>query len=105
MTTPPSKRPDGDLPALPAGLGLPWLGAVVVAPDETVLAIGRFDLDAELRFSDGWIVLTNKRVIADEPAFAAGGAGRAGGPRSWAIDASIAIIDVPVKGSRSASSS
>ena len=91
MTTPPSKRPDGDLPALPAGLGLPWLGAVVVAPDETVLAIGRFDLDAELRFSDGWIVLTNKRVIADEPAFAAGGAGRAGGPRSWAIDASTRL--------------
>ncbi|MEX0670589.1 MAG: ABC transporter ATP-binding protein [Pirellulales bacterium] len=91
MTTPPSKLLDGGLPALPAGLGLPWLGAVVFAPDETVLAIGRFDLDAELRFSDGWIVLTNKRVIADEPAFAAGGAGTAGGPRSWAIDASTRL--------------
>ena len=37
-------------------------------PGETVLAAGRFDLDASLHFSDGGIVLTTRRVIADRPA-------------------------------------
>ena len=39
-------------------------------PGEAVLAASRFDLDASLRFSEGWIVLTTRRVIADRPASA-----------------------------------
>jgi ATP-binding cassette subfamily B protein len=43
---------------------------VQLLPGETVLAAGRFDLDASLHFSDGGIVLTTRRVIADRPASA-----------------------------------
>ena len=39
-------------------------------PGEVLLATSRFDLDSSLRFSDGWIVLTSRRVIADRPASA-----------------------------------
>ena len=50
---------------------LPWAdGGVQLLPGETVLAAGRFDLDASLHFSDGGIVLTTRRVIADRPASA-----------------------------------
>ena len=39
-------------------------------PGETVLAACRFDLDAGLGFTDGWLVLTDKRLLADAPASA-----------------------------------
>ena len=69
----------GDSPSLP------WKSGVELAPTERVIAACRFDLDGRLRFTDGWIVLTDSRVIADEPASADGGA--EGGPRSWPLDA------------------
>jgi ATP-binding cassette subfamily B protein len=49
-----------------------------------VLATGRFDLDASLRFSDGTIVLTTKRVIADRPTSATRDL-EGPGPWTWAI--------------------
>jgi len=68
-----------------APTSLPWKSGVELAPSETILAACRFDLDGRLRFTDGWIALTDRRVIADEPASADGEAG--GGPRSWPLDA------------------
>ncbi|MFM9009533.1 MAG: ABC transporter transmembrane domain-containing protein, partial [Planctomycetota bacterium] len=63
---------------------LPWPGGLRLNAGEAVLATGRFDLDASLRFSDGWIVLTNKRVLADQPASGSGElSGR--GPFAWSI--------------------
>jgi len=73
-------------PAASPGNGLPWPD-VTLAAGETVLAAARFDLDGRLRFSDGWIVLTNRRVIADEPVSAEAAAPVGGGPQSWTIDA------------------
>ena len=65
--------------------GLPWASGVTLADSETVLATCRFDLDGRLHYTDGWIVLTDRRVIADEPASADGP--RQAGPRSWLLDA------------------
>ena len=64
---------------------LPWGEATVgLLPGETVLATGRFDLDSSLRFSDGWIVLTTRRVIADRPASATQPLSGSG-PWTWTI--------------------
>jgi ATP-binding cassette subfamily B protein len=64
---------------------LPWAEAAIgLLPGETVLATGRFDLDADLQFSDGWIVLTTRRVIADRPASATQPLGGVG-PWTWTI--------------------
>ncbi|MFM8734021.1 MAG: ABC transporter ATP-binding protein [Pirellulales bacterium] len=66
---------------------LPWPERVRLAPGETLLATARFDLDGQLRFGDGWIVLTTKRILADEPASADAQPTAAGAPWSWTIDA------------------
>ena len=79
MTVPPSSR-SGSVET-----GLPWASGVTLADSETVLATCRFDLDGRLHYTDGWIVLTDRRVIADEPASADGP--RQAGPRSWLLDA------------------
>jgi len=64
---------------------LPWGEAAGgLLPGEMVLATGRFDLDSSLRFSDGWIVLTTRRVIADRPASATQPLGGSG-PWTWTI--------------------
>jgi ATP-binding cassette, subfamily B, bacterial len=57
---------------------------VQLLPGETVLAAGRFDLDANLHFSDGGIVLTTRRVIADRPASATQPL-EGSGPWTWTI--------------------
>ncbi len=86
--TPPAPEIPARAPNSPlVGIGPPWSQGFAFGPDETVLAACRFDLNAQLQFGDGWIVLTNKRVIADEPASAEGTVRAAGGPRSWWIDA------------------
>jgi ATP-binding cassette, subfamily B, bacterial len=87
---PPSSS-GADSSAQAASGGLPWGDAVALVPGETVLAVGRFDLDAQLRFSDGWVVLTNKRFIADPPASAEGSVPPVAGPRSWPIDADTGL--------------
>jgi len=56
-------------------------------PGERVVAACRFDLDATLRFTDGWIVLTDRRLLADAPASAdRAGATTARGVWAWTID-------------------
>ena len=64
---------------------------------ETVVAACRFDLDAELRFTDGWIVLTDRRLLADSPASAdAPASASGGGVTSWPID-SATRLDVRLR--------
>jgi ATP-binding cassette subfamily B protein len=77
--------------------GLPWAGAVALEDGETLLATCRFDLDADLRFAEGFIALTNRRLFADRPASADATAAAETGPRSWSIDART-HLDVHVRG-------
>ena len=58
---------------------------------EKVVASCRFDLDANLRFTDGSIVLTDRRLMADPPASADGGPAFDGSPRSWRLDPETTI--------------
>jgi ATP-binding cassette subfamily B protein len=79
MTAPPPARSGTVEP------GIPWASGVTLAESETVLATCRFDLDGRLHYTDGWIALTDRRVIADQPASADGPV--QAGPRSWMLDA------------------
>jgi ATP-binding cassette subfamily B protein len=60
-------------------------------PGEKIVASCRFDLDANLRFADGSIVLTDRRLVADPPASADGEPASAGGLRSWRLDPTTSI--------------
>ena len=53
-------------------------------PDERLLACCRFDLDAALRFVDGWLVLTDRRLMSDDPA--TGQPPESGHPLEWPLD-------------------
>ena len=66
-----------ELPAVPERF--------VLAPDELLLAACRFDLDGGLRFTDGWIVLTSRRLLSDAPE--TGATLAAGRPSAWPITA------------------
>ena len=76
---------------------MPWGNRVPLEAGETLLASCRFDLDADLRFTDGFIALTNRRLIADRPASADELAPAVAGPRSWPIDDKTQL-DVHVRG-------
>ncbi|NDC63245.1 MAG: ABC transporter ATP-binding protein [Planctomycetia bacterium] len=70
---------------------LPPAGRFPLEDGERVVASCRFDLDGQLRFGDGWIVLTDRRLVADAPASSSeADAGlsppTAGRPRSWNLD-------------------
>ena len=69
--------------------GLPWGERIRLEPGELVLATCRFDLDGQMRFADGWIALTDRRLIADTPASADAAPtaeqATAPGPRSWPL--------------------
>ena len=112
---PPSSaaRPSTAGPASPSispeaatgGIRLPPDDRFPLAIDEKVVASCRFDLDSQLRFNDGWIVLTDRRLIADPPASAEqpasterdDAAGTAAGlPRSWTLDPS-SRLDVTLR--------
>jgi ATP-binding cassette subfamily B protein len=73
---------------------LPWGDAVRLDPGETLVAVSRFDLDDAMRFTEGWIVLTDRRLVADAPTSVAGRA--VGQPRSWPID-SATRLDVHLR--------
>jgi len=62
----------------------PWGDSVPLEAGERIVAACRFDLDAALHFTDGWLVLTDRRVIADPPAFAADPVA-ATGPHAWTL--------------------
>lgn len=53
-------------------------------PGEKILASCRFDLDADLRFTDGTILLTDRRLVSDAPA-SADGAASPDGTWSWRL--------------------
>ncbi|MFM8377831.1 MAG: ABC transporter ATP-binding protein [Planctomycetia bacterium] len=88
ITTPPPNVDRG--PA--AGSGAPP-ERFRLAAGERLVASCRFDLDATLHFSDGWLVLTDRRLLADAPASAdARGASPSGdGVWAWPIDAATRL--------------
>ena len=64
------------------GFGVP--DRFPLQPGEHVLACCRFDLDAALRFVEGWIVLTDRRLLSDDPA--TGQPAEPGRQIEWPID-------------------
>jgi len=69
-----------------------------LAPGETVRAAARYDLDAELAFTDGWIVLTDRRLLADRPASAdPADLTVDGGMLGWWLD-DATVLDIRVRG-------
>jgi ATP-binding cassette subfamily B protein len=83
-------------PVSPAASPDPGNAVGQPAPDRFRLEAGerqvaacRFDLDANLNFADGWIVLTDRRLLADQPASADEVSARpgVGGVWSWPIEA------------------
>ncbi|MFO0423130.1 MAG: ABC transporter ATP-binding protein [Planctomycetia bacterium] len=58
-----------------------------------MLAACRFDLSADLGFTDGWLVLTDKRLLADAPASADEAPARrtADGAWAWPLDATTQL--------------
>ena len=69
-------------PSSRAFLAVPPGWEALVSPGEAVLASCRFDLDAAGRFASGRVVLTDRRLLADDPA--TGDAGRP--PLAWPLD-------------------
>jgi len=53
----------------PSGTPEPWVAelAASLAPGETVLAGLPLDLDARLHFTQGWLIVTNRRLISRTP--------------------------------------
>ena len=86
----PSAPSTTELPGrLPPATGSNLPARFALESDEAVLASCRFDLDAALRFADGWIVLTPRRLLSDDP-----GTGRPppdGRPFEWPVDASTEL--------------
>ena len=77
----PAPGPDRSAPAT-ASASLPPGWGPLVPGGESVLASCRFDLDSAGRFASGRILLTDGRLIADDPA--TGDVGRP--PRVWPLD-------------------
>jgi ATP-binding cassette subfamily B protein len=97
----PSSSPPPAAPIKPpaAEPAPPGLATVIPArfrlePGETLLASSRFDLDSGLRFTDGWIVLTDRRLLADDPLV---GHQPGGQPREWPLDGRTSF-DVHLRG-------
>lgn len=78
----------------PAAPGAAVPARFAVGQDEPVLASCRFDLDAALRFTDGWIVLTPHRLLSDDPE--TGRPPPDGHPFEWPVDAT-AELDVHLR--------
>ena len=63
-----------------------------------MVASCRFDLDAALRFTDGWIVLTDRRLLADRPASADARGASPNGDGVWAWPVDMATrVDVRLR--------
>jgi ATP-binding cassette, subfamily B, bacterial len=69
-------------PAMPPG----W--AALASPDEQILAGCRFDLDAAGRFTTGRLVLTERRLLADDPASGDNGSP----PVLWELDGESRLV-------------
>jgi ATP-binding cassette subfamily B protein len=70
---------------------LPWGDRVRLDPDERVVAGCRFDLDSGLRFFDGCVVLTDRRLIADLPTDHAD-AGVSTVPQAWPLGPDMQLV-------------
>ena len=70
-------EPTQPAPALDSAVPQAWRDAVRerLAAGERVLAALEIDLDARLRFGDGLVVVTDRRVAARAPGETAGGEG------------------------------
>jgi ATP-binding cassette subfamily B protein len=83
---------DSTLPAESARSNvLPWGERIRLDHDEWVVASCRFDLDSGLRFIDGWIVLTDRRLIADLPRDSVEPAGSPA-PHAWPLDPDMRLV-------------
>ena len=84
---PDAAQPPGgtDTAGLGRPAGWPWQQTAALAPGETVVATARFDLDGDLQFTDGWLLLTDRRLLSDRPASAAGPPPPTG-PHDWPLD-------------------
>ena len=90
QSAPPRPAPHDALPGGPGSVPPRF----ELGRDEAVLASCRFDLNSGLRFTDGWIVLTPRRLLADDPHT---GHRPAAAPRAWALDPSTRF-DVHLRG-------
>jgi ATP-binding cassette subfamily B protein len=70
---------------------LPWGERIRLDEGERVVASCRFDLDSGLRFVDGWLVLTDRRLIADLPMGPAAG-GDPSPPQAWPLDPDMRLV-------------
>ncbi len=75
----------------------PIVERFVPEPGEVVRATARFDLDERMRFTDGWLALTDRRLVGDRPASSDGTEATADGIRSWPLDARTRV-DVRIRG-------
>jgi ATP-binding cassette subfamily B protein len=66
-------------------------GAFRLESGEEAVASCRFDLDASLQFTDGLILLTDRRVVADPPASSDGETPPGGEPWSWRLEPTTRI--------------
>jgi ATP-binding cassette subfamily B protein len=82
--------------ARPASATLPIGERVRFLPDERVVAIARYDLDAGLRFTEGWLALTDRRLLGDTPASAEAGTPLPNGVHAWDLD-DASRVDVRVR--------
>ena len=83
-STSPAHRLSAEIEAPPRAFSaVPPGWEALTTPGEAVLASCRFDLDAAGRFTSGRIVLTDRRLLADDPA--TGDDGRP--PLAWPLDA------------------
>ena len=80
--------------------GVPWGSAVGLGGGESVIATALYDLDAGLQFTEGFLCLTDRRLIADAAASQDLDPSRPGlspGPVSWALD-DTSSLDVRIRG-------
>ncbi len=80
--------------------GVPWGSGAVLGRGESVIATATFDLDAAMRFTEGFLCLTDRRIIADPPASHEADASfpaPASGPMSWPLD-DRSTLDVRIRG-------
>ena len=70
---------------------------IELLPGERLVATARFDLDRDLRFTEGWLALTDRRLLGDTPASADGATTSPDGLHAWLLD-DASCLDVRVRG-------
>ncbi len=70
---------------------------IELLPGERLVATARFDLDRDLHFTEGWLALTDRRLLGDTPASADGATESPDGLHAWRLD-EASCLDVRVRG-------